>query len=295
MENPQRSGQFLFLFLTVALYQLMFFQMTNIPKRISKQVGAKQYLNTEWTETNFREDLQNITFLVDLDTFESVKQFVNMSSVDSGFLQIKNTYSMTTRQQKTSKSSKISKNIALFHHPMTIISRLQSNFDFDEMINQYEEESIISKICNGCTKLNKTSFEMARSAIKSDFILVGTNDCSAQFILLGSKMLQNAFYANQTELLALRKVFQMKNTNVKDPELLNKLKESRFKWELELQAFIKKDLNQNLADYNIRNKNLFKTYLSKITYLHPKFASQSCMGGLSYSSSNLVECEVTLP
>ena len=238
--------------------------MTNIPKRISKQVGAKQYLNTEWTETNFRENLQNITFLVDLDTFETVKQFVNMSSVDSGFFQIQNTYSKTKLQQKSSKSStvsKISKNIALFHHPMTIISRLQSNFDFDEMINQYEEESIISKICNGCTKLNKTSFEMARSEIKSHFILVATNDCSAQFILLGSKMLQNAFYANQTELLALRKVFQSKTTIVKDPELVNKLKESRFKWELELQAYIKKDLNQNLADYNIRNKNLFKTYL----------------------------------
>ena len=242
--------------------------MTNIPKRISKQVGAKQYLNTEWTETNFRENLQNISFLVDLDTFESVKQFVNMSSVDSGYFQIKNTYSKTKQNPKSSKSSKISKNsknIALFHHPMTIMSRLQSNFDFDEMINQYEEESIISKICNGCTKLNKTSFEMARSAIKSDFILVGTNDCSAQFILLASKMLQNAFYANQTELLALRKVFQMKTVN--DPDLVNKLKESRFKWELDLQAFIKKDLNQNLADYNIRNKNLFKTYLlSKIYY-----------------------------
>ena len=48
---------------------------------------------------------------------------------------------------------------------------------------------------------------------------------------------------------------------VNDPDLVNKLKESRFKWELDLQAFIKKDLNQNLADYNIRNKNLLKTYL----------------------------------
>ena len=86
---------------------------------------------------------------------------------------------------------------------------------------------------------------------------------------------------NQTELLALRKVFQLKTTNVKDPELLNKLKESRFKWELELQAFIKKDLNQNLADYNIRNKNLFKTYLSKINYFHPNFGSQTSMESLS--------------
>ena len=254
MENPQRSGQFLFLFLTVALYQFMFFQITSIPKRISKQVGAKQYLNTDWTNTDFRENIQNITFLVDMDTFESVKQFVNMSSVESGFLQIENTY---LRQKRRQRSLQNTKNIALFHHPMSVISRLQ-NLDFDEMINLYEEQSIISKICNGCTKLNKTSFEMARSAIKSDFILVATNDCSAQFILLGSKMLQNAFYANQTELSALRKVFHLKTIN--DSKKLEKLKESRFKWDLELQAYIKKDLNQNLADYNIRNKNLFKAY-----------------------------------
>lgn len=253
MENTQRSGQFLFLFLTVALYQFMFFQITSIPKRISKQVGAKQYLNTDWANIDFRENLQNITFLVDLDTFESVKQFVNMSSVESGVFQIQNTYPRQKRQQRSLNN----KNIALFNHPMAMISRLQ-HLDFDEMINQYEEQSIISKICNGCTKLNKTSFELARSAIKSDFILVATNDCSAQFILLGSKMLQNAFYANQTELSALRKVFQLKT--VKDSQQLERLKESRFKWDLEIQAFIKKDLNQNLADYNIRNKNIFKTY-----------------------------------
>ena len=47
---------------------------------------------------------------------------------------------------------------------------------------------------------------------------------------------------------------------INDSKKLEKLKESRFKWDLELQAYIKKDLNQNLADYNIRNKNLFKAY-----------------------------------
>ena len=81
MENPQRSGQFLFLFLTIAIYQFMFFQLTNIPKRISNQIGNRQNLNKEWAQINFKENFDNITFLVDLDTFESVKRFVNMSSV----------------------------------------------------------------------------------------------------------------------------------------------------------------------------------------------------------------------
>merc|ERR1712131_219527 len=104
----------------------MFFQITSIPKRISKQVGAKQYLNTDWANIDFQENLQNITFLVDLDTFESVKQFVNMSSVESGVFQIQNTYPRQKRQQRSLNN----KNIALFNHPLAMISRLQ-HLDFD--------------------------------------------------------------------------------------------------------------------------------------------------------------------